>query len=437
MLLPACTVDTDLNVDPSSPQDASLDVMLPSTQVYIGYAQGSDMTRIPALFTQHFFGMFRQHQGLYDYNLKEDDLDNVWLNTYTGPMLDLSIMIQKSTDNESPHYKGVAQVLTAYTLSLWADLLGALPYTESFQGNKKLNPKYDTQEEIYNIIKTLCDDALVNLAAAESNFSPGPDDLIYGGDLALWAQAANLLMARTSLHKKDYAGALTYLQSGFTSSADDMQCPFGSKGAEANPLYQFNDQRGDITMGPKLMELMNGFEDPRLPMFAELDESDAYSTESLVGPFYGSQNSPVPFLLYSEQKFIEAECVFAQNGASAAHQIYLDAITASMERFGVAQADIDTYLARPDVDPGDGNLTLKHIIEQKYIACFFMAETWTDWRRTGIPALTPSKGTEIPRRFFYPQSERLFNGTSLQAAVPGFNDPNFIFTKVWWDQTYW
>ena len=70
---------------------------------------------------------------------------------------------------------------------------------------------------------------------------------------------------------------------------------------------------------------------------------------------------------------------------------------------------------------------------QKYIAMYNQSESWTDWRRTAFPKLTAVTGTEIPRRWLYPQSERLYNGANLAATGYIVSNPNWIFSKMWWD----
>jgi len=431
-------IDTNLNVDPTSPSNVPFKTILPTTQVGIAYVLGGDVGRFTGCFVQQFYGWNRQHQGIYNYTFKEDDISNAWNTMYAGPMMDLYYMINKADELQSPYYKGVSQILMAFSLGMWTDLMGAIPYSEAFQGTKKLTPKYDTQEQIYNSIMALLDDAIKNLQATSSTFKPGADDFIYGGKTAKWIKAAYTLKARYYLHLKKYDEALAALQNGFTSNDDDMQVPFTDKETEANPLYQFDVQRGDIHMGPKLMELMNQFNDPRRPFFALKDESGAYSQDSPLGPFYASINSPVPFITYVEAKFIEAECQLAKGNKTAAYNAYKDAIFASMSKIGVADADAQAYWSQSTVDVGESNLTLQNIMEQKYIACFFSPEVYTDWRRTGFPALTPVKGNTIPRRFPYPQSERLYNFDNVKAVAPNFQDPNFIFTdKLWWDKTFW
>jgi hypothetical protein len=431
-------IDTNLNVDPTSPSNVPFKTILPTTQVGIAYVLGGDIGRFTGCFTQQFYGNNRQHLGIYNYTFKEDDIDNAWNTMYAGPMVDLYYMMRKAPEQQSPYYQGISEILMAFSLGMWTDLIGAIPYSEAFQGNKNLTPKFDSQEEIYNSIQKLLDSAITHLQATTSLFKPGADDFIYGGKISQWIKAAYTLKARFFLHLKKYNEALAALQNGFTSNDDDMQVNFTEKETEANPLYQFDVQRGDISMGPALMALMNQFNDPRRPFFAKKDDKGGFSSDSPLGPFYASANSPVPFITYAEAKFIEAECQLANGNKTAAYNAYKEGILASMAKVGVSDADAQSYWSQNTVDVGENNLTLKHIIEQKYIACFFSPEVYTDWRRTGFPELTPVKGNAIPRRFPYPQSERLYNYNNVKAAAPNFQDPNFIFTdKLWWDKTFW
>ncbi|MCX7908531.1 MAG: SusD/RagB family nutrient-binding outer membrane lipoprotein [Ignavibacteria bacterium] len=441
LLLFSCDswIDTNLNVDPTSPSDVPMKTILPTTQVGIAYVLGGDIGRFVGCFTQQFYGWNRQHQGIYNYTFKEDDISNAWNTMYAGPMMDLYVLMKKADELQSPHYKGIAQILMAFSLGMWTDLMGDIPYSDAFKGTGKLTPKYDTQEKIYNSIFSLLDDAINNLKATTSLFKPGADDFMYGGKTAKWIKAAYTLKARYYLHLKKYDEALVALQSGFTSNDDDLQMNFTDKETEANPLYQFDVQRGDVHMGPKLMELMNKYNDPRRPFFAKTDDSGKYSKDSPLGPFYASINSPVPFITYVEAKFIEAECQFAKGNKTAAYNAYKEGILASMKKVGVKDSDAQTYWGQTTIDVGENNISLANILEQKYIACFFSPEVYTDWRRTGLPVLTPVRSDKpIPRRFPYPQSERLYNFENVKAVAPNFQNPDFIFTeKLWWDKTFW
>ncbi|MFZ9814476.1 MAG: SusD/RagB family nutrient-binding outer membrane lipoprotein, partial [Candidatus Kapaibacteriota bacterium] len=122
-----------------------------------------------------------------------------------------------------------------------------------------------------------------------------------------------------------------------------------------------------------------------------------------------------------------AEIKVAQNEDVDAKQSYTNGIKASMALAGVSDAEVTTYLGRADVMPSTA-LTLKHVMEQKFLAMYTQPETFSDWRRTGIPALTAPTGavSSTPRRFLYPLSERLYNSANYPTGVT-------TGTRIFWD----
>jgi hypothetical protein len=70
---------------------------------------------------------------------------------------------------------------------------------------------------------------------------------------------------------------------------------------------------------------------------------------------------------------------------------------------------------------------IQRIMEEKSVANFFNIENFSDWRRTGYPAITKSNGalSDIPRRLLYPQSEILTNTQPQQSAK--------LTDRLWWD----
>jgi len=430
----ACNwIDPALNVDPTSPKQATLATVLPTTQAGIAYVLGGDIDRYSSLFTQHHTGTTRQHLLLYDYYLNESDIDNAW-NTMYPDMLDLHNMINDATAQGSFYYSGIAKILLAFSLGMWTDVVGDIPYSQAFMGEANKKPKYDTQESIYTTIQTLLSDGIAECSKTKSYKSPGNDDFIYKGDMTKWVKAAHALKARFFLHVKDYNSATAELAGGFAGNGDDFEFVFGSDYSASNPFFQFMDNRGDISLGPKLISMMDNLKDPRIIAYSG---DTVYTTD--VYPYmtyYTSPNSPVPFMSYVEQKFIEAECKLASGDKPNAYLTYLEAINASLTKFGVDAASATAYLANAKVAVGANNITLETIINQKYIALYSQMETWTDWRRTGFPVLTPIMGDKIPRRFIPAQSERLYNGANLSAStgyVPGLP---IIFVKMWWDSKW-
>ena len=126
-----------------------------------------------------------------------------------------------------------------------------------------------------------------------------------------------------------------------------------------------------------------------------------------------------------------------------------------MEQYGVAPADIATYLAQgrvqydsavqpvgppaPTVQRGH----LQQIAYQKWASQFMQGmEAWTEERRTQIPLLVPGPRApvgmagvpgRIPERLPYDDQEAVLNGANMSAAVSaqGFSASNDIQKPLW------
>ncbi len=432
-------IDSNINIDPTAPADAPFSTILPTTQVGMAYVFGGDFGRYTSLFTQHHFGSDRQHKNMYQFNLLESDIDNAWGTMYGGPMMDLSIIMQKASEGGDNYYNGIAHVMMAVGLGNVTDLLGDIPYSEAFQGNANLQPKYDSQQDIYKTIQALLDKAISLLSSGDAGgFVPGADDLIYGGDVEKWIKAAWSLKARYALHTKDYANALEYSRNGFETNEDNMLLFFGASETQAHPFYQFMQQRGDVSMGVRLMELMNDYKDPRIMTYTSQDS--AYDVTLIPDGFYTQPDAPVPFMTLAELRFIQAECLLNIGQNNLAYLAYQAGIKANFLYYGFDEQTADDYIASAPVDVGEDNLSLTDILHQKYIAMYMQQESWTDWRRTGLPKLELPQGAvvnEIVRRMIYPQSERLYNGANL-TSVPDYleNKYQFMVSRMWWDKLW-
>lgn len=428
----------DVNNDPNNPYEVPPKVLLPAIQSNIAYGQGGDMARYACLFTQQVRGIARQWAVYDGYNFTESDFDNLWrFNLYGGPMMDLYTLNNICLEKGYVHYGGVAKIMMAYTLGITTDCFGDAPYSEAFQGTANTKPGYDRQEAIYTSLNTLLDEGIAALAGPDnSGLTIRTEDLMYGGDLSKWTKFAYSLKARFAMHLSKKTGnvaaanaALAASVNGFASNADDAQFNFGDGETSANPWYQFNSQRGDIAYTGYLLDtLMPSLSDPRLAVYSD--------GNSGLAPFYGSIGSPVMFMTYSELQFIEAEAnVYLGNDGPAADALSR-AITANMIKLGITDpTTISTYIATHGQISGTVQDKLNTVMNQKYISLFLHPESWTDWRRTGIPVLYPNDGavtSEIPRRFLYPLSENNNNSAAVNAAVAAQGGAT-ITDRVWWD----
>ncbi len=416
-------IDPKINEDPDSVVDVPYNLLLPSIQVDLGYVLGGmDVRGIMGMWVQHVAGQARQAATMgKNYNLTEADVNNLWNSLYNGSMMDLTIFLAK-TGNENPQARGAGKVLLAYALGSATDVWGDIPYTEAFKGNDALKPKYDTQQSIYTVINTLLTEAIADLSTANSAnaipFGSSSNDLIYNGSTSKWIAAAHSLRARYALHlsKKanvDYNAILADCAAGISSNANDFQMPFGTTEANANPLYQFDIQRTDVAPSASFAAFAAG--DPRLAVFTG-------GTRNF-GAFYGSIDSPVPFITYVETKLIEAEAQLRNSAPSQplANSAYDAAVTASLDKFSVTDA---TWLTN-NTTGVLGDRSIQNIIEAKYIALFMQTEPYVDFRRTGWPVLIPTAGTSIPVRYPYCTDERLYNAENVPTGIT-------TDSPLWW-----
>lgn len=155
-------------------------------------------------------------------------------------------------------------------------------------------------------------------------------------------------------------------------------------------------------------------------------------TAGATPPFTYSGAAPQRILTFAEYNFIRAEA--ALMGAPGSAQAFFQAgITAAMQEVGVSAGQIADYLAANGTLTGSTSNQLRQIIEEKYVASFGVpVEPWSDYRRTGYPALNiPTNAingvTAVPRTLFYAQSE-----IDLNPNNPGQKSSS-LQDKVFWD----
>ncbi len=142
----------------------------------------------------------------------------------------------------------------------------------------------------------------------------------------------------------------------------------------------------------------------------------------------------------AEVHFILAEAAlkgWASGGSAQSH--YEDGIRTSLEAWEVG-SEYSSYISNVGV-VYDG--TLEQIIEQKWIASWSAAaESWFDFRRTGLPALQPGtvvKRDALPLRFYYGIDEIDFNLDNANAAIELLEETaysmedgkNSAWSKMW------
>lgn len=432
----------DINVDPNALALSSLKDQLPNVMGQTVFNVGASDARACGLIMQHFKGLEAQQQQMQNYVIDNNTFNNLWsFGLYgAGALSAADVMIKQAVAEEQPHYLGIGKILMAVNLGIATQSWGDVPYQEAFlgtEGEEFFQPVLDTQESIYNAIQTLLDEAITALGQPEVAGGPGSDDLIYDGDAAAWIQTANALKARYYMHlvKRDpasYTKALGALANAYGNNADEsMFVNFGSQGAnDANPYGQFGAQRPNTLVILELFnERMTNNSDPRIPYYMAYDGTNWLYYTTSDGLFWSSYTSPLPIISFTEQLFLASEAELGDGDAGAAEALLTAAVTANMQQLGIDPADYAAYVAVRGSFSGlvTDAQRLERIIEEKYVALYAqgLIEVWTDYRRTGYPALTPnpagSNGSNpsgvIPRRWIYPTDEKFANTENVDAAI--------------------
>jgi hypothetical protein len=456
MMLFSCSESLldEIDDNRNNPEEAPIQTLIPNVTTGVPYyLEASDIAWYSSVFSEHLAGTYgRMYELDWRSGINSKLSENAWLNLYTSTLKNLKTIIDRASEGGEEEgnyqYKGIAQILYAYTFSATTDLFGRIPYSEALKGKENRQPKYDKQEDIYNDLQRILDSAIVNLDKTSIQ-TPGEEDFIYQGNTEKWKKAAWALKARLYNHlsKRDPQNsatkALQCIQNAFESQSDEMDFDQWSGSEDIshqNPWYRM---RNAFSISKTLYDLLNQSGDPRKSkMMTRAFDSNAYvpalngnaeldvnsSKYSNISHNVLQPNTPVPLISYVELLFIKAECNLRLGSYDVAFMSYQQAISQDLQDYEISidsalnnDAFFDNVLAM-----APQNLTLHDIITQKYIALwpFQSIEVYTDWRRTGIPALQNPLG-EPPRRFPYPQNEISTNGTN----VPDVQ----ITDGVWWD----
>ena len=411
----------ELNTDPTSLTEVELRLMLPEAQTQSMFNEGNGGNRAIGIIMQQFIGLDAQQLQYTDYVLGEDLLNNYWsTGLYSGVLRSCDDIIRRSTDQGATFYSGVAKIITANQYGIATSWFGDIPLSEALKGADNLKPGYDAQEVVYASLLAMLDDGIADLALENGGYGGG--DLIYDGDAASWIKTARGLKARFLMHQakrnpSNYAAALTEIDASYASAAEQSNFTFGTSNTQNYSLAKFAAERpSTLGIDARFAAMMDG--DPRQALYME--EVDGTWLFDTAGRTWSTNDATVPMLSYSELMFMKAE-IANQMGGDASTPL-TNAIVSSCVQAGVEEADAMAYAATVTA----GTINLETIMLEAYKGYYGYAfhTTWSNWRRTGIPSLTPSSNGQngfnpsggVPVRFLYAESESQTNSANVEAA---------------------
>ena len=453
---------TDLNRNPNSPDEATPEFLFANaTEAAVSRTFGDPLSSVHADFAALWIQHYAEHRFSQEdrYLVADANISGHWSSFYAGPLQDYQEAITLAVDADRVDAAATARIMRAWTFHVVTDLWGDVGYSEALQGRNPSSgntPAFDPQQQVYEALFAELDEAQASFVGAGVGL--GGADLIYGGDVDLWAKFANSLRLRlamrlseadATLARSEFADALA--AGVFTDNDDNAVLTYIEGGTNVHPIYDYEQSRDDHSVSATIIDTLISYSDPRLPIYAKPTAAGTYvgmangsltqpslAAISHIGEFFSRANAPAFLLTYDEVLFLQAEAAERGWTTADAGALYTAGIRAAMERVGVGSAAIDAYLLQPEVVYAGGTAGLMQIGLQKWIALFGNGvEAYSDWRRTGYPMLLPGPDAEndgqIPLRFPYPNRERSLNGTNLDIAIArqggaSLNDP------VWWDR---
>ncbi len=495
--LGSCTKDfKTINIDPNNSPKVPLDYLLGQTQLYIGGSAGDPgyatwranlIYALPA--TQMFSSLSTFYAG--DKYIYQADLSEAYFVTqYPESVKGLVDLIhQASADPKYVNILSMARILKALQMSIITDLYGDVPYSEAGQGflTTNFSPKYDAQKDIYADMLKELDEAGSALSA--SAYIPAKADFVYGGDVTKWASFANSLMLRLAMRMTnvDPANAQLWANKALTKGVmtsndgtfaihyanDGGTATMNSNSFNMGPPSRAEVAKGSIQWSKTFIDMMKSRQDPRISTVAYLKTGDTTAANqkglpsgldagllmALTGesgadaysrpnPILWDLKDPYILLTYAEVEFMKAEAIERGWFPGSAATEYAAGQAAAISQLGVdvgapviSAGAIAAYQAAnpyPGTTLAD-NLTQIHteifILEASTLNGF---EGWANYRRTGLPVLTPTNypgnatnGT-IMRRLIYPVSEQGVNANYKTAVAA--QGPDLFTTHMWWDK---
>jgi len=305
--------------------------------------------------------------------------------------------------------------------------------------------------------------AITNLqradGAVDANFL-GKTDLIYKGDRAKWLKFAYGLLAmnlnhysnKPSLYKPDEI--IAAVDKSFANNSDDALLAYaGTTNDDRNFLGGTRDNITSYRQTLYILGLLNGtgkftgVDDPRKSrMLAPSPDGNYRGLDQTFGnralkpieilnnllgytakPAVGMQSryifddkSKLPIMTYSQLQFIKAEAALRKGDRVTALDAYTKGVSSHIDFVNarnldnnqaptqISAAEKTAYLSSAAVIPTAANLTLSHIMGQKYIAQWGWGhlEQWMDLRRyhyTDVDAQTNAQvfqGFNIPTNLY-------------------------------------
>jgi hypothetical protein len=493
----SCKDYLDVNQNPSTPQTASSQVILPPMFAQMARGEQFD-SRYAGSFVQNWANTTANNVwDLHGYAASSDAGAEKWRSHYFGNGRNLFVIVDDAAATNRPTYAGIAKAIWAWSLQSTTDWHGDMIVKQVFEFGRT-SFDFDPQEVAYAETVKWANEALADLAQTDA-VSPGTitrADLVYGGDRARWTRFVNGVLARNANHLSNKASykpddVIAFVDKALASNADNFMVPHaGTNTDDSNFFGPLRNNAGAYRPTVFALNLLNGTTfgtptapDPRIGLLFTASADGTFrgigagggmpnttatsatfiptlwggTTVALSGTGRGMfrDNAPYPIMTYAEMQFIKAEAAFRKGDRALARTAYINGINASFDLLNSLELDASrrvtaaqraTYLASRAVAQTPADLTLSNIMLQKYIAMYGhgMLETWVDMRRfqyspeiyTGftLPTTLFADNSGRPAQRVRPRFNSEYMWNAAALARIGGDKPDYHTVPMWFAQ---
>ncbi|MGB4775420.1 MAG: RagB/SusD family nutrient uptake outer membrane protein [Daejeonella sp.] len=482
-----CKKFLDVNTNPNAPENAAANLYLAPMIHWMVTSPQFD-GRYVGRYTQNWKNIGGTAITTWDrmgYYPASDNGSQIWRDVYWSMGQNLVDMMNKAEAEQRWDLLGVGYILKAWGWQSLTDLHGEITIKEAINP-AKTQFSYDTQEFAYQEVQRLLNLAITNLQRTDGGVNAAflaGGDKIYNGNRLKWLKYAYAMLAINLNHYSNKAemykplDVIDAVNKSFIDNADDALLAYTSTGNDDTNFWGQRRANLQTNANPPtsfrqtqfIFNLMNGTQfggvvDPRMSRmlapssdgsYTGLDinvlnfgaltaAKQPYNLHGYPGPvivgdpsrYLFDDKSKMPAITYAQLQFIKAEAAYKLGDMTTALAAYKNGISAHIDFVNarnsdnvqrptqISAAEKSTFMASTAIVPTAANLTLSHIMCQKYIAQWGWGhlETWMDMRRYHYTDLDPITGNQVFLGFTPPTSLYEDNGGKLvQRLRPRYN----------------
>lgn len=272
LLLTSCSDEymEKMNTDPSK-----ADTIDPNAQLTTAQLQTYGDLGMVEIYRNYLYAFNQQLMGCWNttnyggrHTQDNSEMSRIWTSFYPKAISNLTdAQYRTSGDASRVNIDAALRIYRVYLMSVITDIYGDVPCKEAglgyLEGN--FNPRYDTQEEIYNFFFQE-----LSAAAAQMNVSADriTGDVIFNGDVARWIRLANSLRMRFAMRivnvapqqaQQEFEAA--YQAGAMQSASDDALIQY------MNVAFSFGQEAYSDYRGNSLSQLLFGNDPANNPSY--------------------------------------------------------------------------------------------------------------------------------------------------------------------------